>query len=168
LPLPGAQAILITHASLHPPLVSRWATRPGHLGGPFGVSSSAGDLSASGLGGVARPSPWGLGRLSEPLQRRCKSIAPFGWGQHPALGLRCPLVAPLEQMTTIRTMLPGIGFHPFAPQHHSQQQKDAVLRLRFDDSDGRPSLGIGSPRPARLLGSRRPSVLSGDSAIGRP
>lgn len=28
---------------------------------------------------------------------------------------------------------------------------DGVLRLRFDDSVGRPSLGIGSPSPARLL-----------------
>lgn len=53
----------LLRAPAPPPPVVSWATRPGDLGGPFGVSSSAGDLSASGLGGAARPlllGPWGL------------------------------------------------------------------------------------------------------------
>lgn len=143
--------ILITtpHCFGHPPLPPLPAGRRGQgtLAAHSGCPRQQGIYPRRAWAAWRGPSSLGLGgfgRLSEPLQRRCGSIAPLGWDQHPTLALRCPLSA----------LLPGAGFHSCVIQPHSQQQQTpswAVLTLRFDDSVGCPSLGIGSPRPARLL-----------------
>lgn len=106
-----------------PPPVS-WATRPGDLGGPFGVSSSAGNLSASGLGGVSqlglRPP---IRTTPTPLrEHRTARLGPTTF-QH----LTCAALSrlPGERITAIITLLPGVGFHSCVIQHPSQQQQMA-------------------------------------------